>query len=239
MSEMRSRIILQSDKEKGVTAYDREKDEAWNQYVQTAQRRGEEDTITQFRFFIFVLRCYMGMVKEYVSATKDLVNEINDISEEVNSLVEMDLQSTERFTYNIEKYPRFMRGFVMRRRAKRYYRDKLEILRTKIAIATGSISNVPEVMKEVITGMNSMMTGMTKSLKMIPTTGSKKKNGASLLPPEITAEIERRRSGGSSGDAPTDAGSSGGSDTGSAGSAGGTTGGGAGATGDRWGDDIL
>ena len=111
MSEMRSRIILQSDKEKGVTAYDRKKDEAWNNYVETAQRRGEEDTITQFRFFIFVLRCYMGMVKEYVSATKDLVNEINDISEEVNSLVEMDLQSTERFTYNIEKYPRFMRGF--------------------------------------------------------------------------------------------------------------------------------
>lgn len=236
MSEMRSRIILQSDKERGVTPYDRKKDEAWNQYVETAQKRGEEDTITQFRFFIFVLRCYMSMVKEYVSATKDLVNEINDISEEVNSLVEMDLRSTERFTYNIEKYPRFMRGFVMRRRAKRYYRDKLEILRTKIAIATGSISNVPAVMKEVITGMNSMMTGMTKSLKMIPTTGGKK--NASFLPPEITAEIEKRRNGGNggSGSNPPAGGASAGSE--GAGSAP-ASGAGSSSSGDQWGDDIL
>ena len=127
MSDLQSRLILQSDKASGKTAYDRKKDEAWNTYIETAQTRGEEDTITQFRFFIFVLRCYMGMVKDYVSATKDLVNEINDISEEVNSLVEMDLASTERFTYGIEKYPSFMRSFVMRRRAKRYYRDKLEV----------------------------------------------------------------------------------------------------------------
>ena len=234
MSEMRSRIILQSDKERGVTPYDRKKDEAWNQYVETAQKRGEEDTITQFRFFIFVLRCYMAMVKEYVSATKDLVNEINDISEEVNSLVEMDLQSTERFTYNIEKYPRFMRGFVMRRRAKRCYRDKLEILRTTIAIATGSISNVPAVMKEVITGMNSMMTGMTKSLKMIPTTGGKK--GTSFLPPEITAEIEKRRKGGSGSDGNPPAG---GESTGSDGSSSGGSVGGSSSGSDQWGDDIL
>ena len=81
MSEMQhSRLILRSDREKGVTAYDRKKDEAWNTYVETAERRGEEDTITQFRFFIFVLRCYMGMVKEYVSATKDLVNLMEGIT---------------------------------------------------------------------------------------------------------------------------------------------------------------
>ena len=237
MSDMQSRLILQSDKAKGVSATDRRKDEAWKTYIETAQTRGEEDTITQFRFFIFVLRCYMGMVKEYVGATKDLVNEINDISEEVNSLVEMDLVSTERFTYGIEKYPTFMRSFVMRRRAKRYYRDKLEALRTKIAIATGSVSNVPEVMREVMNGMNSMMTSMTKSMRMIPSSTGKKK-GATILPPEITAEIEKRRAAGGTGGAGADS-ASGSSESGSQGGAASDGGAASGGTGDHWGDDIL
>ena len=236
MSEGQGRLIFQRDKDRGITTYDRKKDEAWQNYVETAEKRGEEDTITQFRFFIFVLRCYMGMVKEYVGATKDLINEINDISEEVNSLVEMDMQSTERFTYGIEKYPRFMRGFVMRRRAKRYYRDKLDLLRAKISIATGSLQNVPLVLKEVMTGMNSMMVGMTKSMRMIPSSTGKKKRGAPILPAEISAEIERRRKGGTPTGGSADSGSTGSVSGGDAPSAGtGSTGG----TGDNWGDDIL
>ena len=232
------RVILAGDKQNGVVAADPKKDEAWRIYVATAQQRGEEDTITQFRFFIFVLRCYLGLVKEYVGATKDLIGELNEISEEVNGLVEMDLESTARFDYHIERYPRFMRNYVRRRRAKRYYAEKLETLRSKIMIATGSIRIVPDVLKAVMEGMDSMMVGMTKSMRMMPSSTGKKKRGAFLLPPEISQEIERRRkadesgSGSTGGDAPS--GTTGGSAPAAGGSA--STGG---TAGDHWGDDIM
>ena len=237
MSEMQGRLIFQKDKDAGVTAYSRKKDEAWETYVRTAEERGEEDVITQFRFYIFVLRCYMGMVKEYVSATKDLINEVNEISEEVNSLVEMDLQSTDRFTYGIEKYPSFMRGFVMRRRAKRYYKEKLSLLCSKISIAASSVQYVPKVLQVVLNEMSSMTTGMTKSMRMIPSTGGKKKKGGFIVPQQITDEIEKRRKGGKGGSDGSVGGSEGGGSVGAAPS--GDAGASSGSAGDHWDSDIM
>ena len=189
MSEMQRRLIFQKDLEGGKTIDDIRREEAYKSFRETKARYGEKDLRTQSKFFVYYLRGCVAMIKSYVEATKEMLSEISEISEVVDSLVEMEIGGVDRFMQGIEKWPRFMRGFVVRRRANRYYKDKMQMIQTKVEVVLDMIKIVPQITTGVMKSMTKTLGGISASFDIPGAEHS------GVLLPEMEADYEAQKNG--------------------------------------------
>ena len=249
MDQMQNKLVFQVREKRPQSEVQTKVEEAWQAYEQSVQKH-EKEEITQMKLYIFYIRSVVAQLHDYVDVTKEMLRSIGEISKEVDGLFEIDIDpQSDRFSIGIEKYPRFMREFIKRRRAKRYYEDKMRDTLTKIRITMIRVGFASQLAQNMVNSMGKMMKGFSRTFNF--STGKKKKKGGISIPADIAADFERRKAAspvfGGTGSAEV-APKTGADDGSDGGAAGGTTGGdtpaggGSGSgdiAGDHWGDDIM
>ncbi len=173
------------------------KEEALDEYLEKKEVLGEENVETQMKLVLFVVRSQLCEVKTILSGFKEIIKDVVAISRELESLGDMDMgEINERFTRGLDKYPSFMRNFIVRRRAKKYYNAVIERIRHSL-IATGvGMKSVGAMMGPIMDSMK----GMIGSFANAFVTKKSKKGSKNILTPALAAEIEsaeQERRGGS------------------------------------------
>ena len=243
MEQLNNKLVLNYDDEENENNSSKLVDEAFQAYEQSVAR-GDKEIITQIKYYIYCMRFKMAQIHDYVSATKEMLQSIDDIAQEVDGLFEMSFdEASDRFAIGLERYPRFMREFVRRRRAKRYYRDKIREIESKIKITMDRVGFASSLTRTMVDSMGAMTRGFAKAFNF--STGKRKKKNDFMVTQDLEADFARRKAASAvfSGTAqPTQ--QSGGSS--SSGTTGGTTGGSVppaggsdGAPGDHWDDDVM
>ena len=100
------------------------KEEAWQRYEQTVVH-GENDNFTQeWCFLFFFFRSHLVALREYAEGNDELIADLERLSEEVDALSERPSPIIDQCEAGLEKYPKFLRSFIRRRRVKAAYAKK-------------------------------------------------------------------------------------------------------------------
>lgn len=170
----------------------RSKKEALNAYVANAQQYGEEDARTQSKLVLYVLRSKLCAIKETIMGYKEVMMDFASISGEIDSLLDMSFNvSAQQFSHGVEGFPKFLRKYIVRRRAKKYYKKKMARLESMIESTSIGIEAVGGFMSIVLgslVGLTDATTNLLSGGK-----GKKKKGKDSFIDDEMRAEIERAR----------------------------------------------
>lgn len=172
------------------------KEKSLEEYLEYGEKYGEEDTRTQLKLSLFVIRSTLCTFKETLASYREVLQEFADISQELEGFFDLDFgEVTNSFYDGLEKYPRFMRNWLARRRAKRYYRNKFDKLRFQLESVGIGVAQVGSLLGIVQGSMNSMISAMVPK--------KSKKNQGLMIDPKIQAEIDNarqnRRQGGNGG----------------------------------------
>lgn len=217
-----------------------EKDQALEEYIAYSKAYTEEDSRTQMKLILYVLRSYMVTIREQVQGLKGILLDFNALSQEIDSIFTIDFQSSNRFKRGLERYPLWLQNRIARRRAKKYYKQKISDMKFMLQDIQDKLEILPAFMGAFSSAIAGLSKGLGKSLS-IDTTGKGKKKGGLTLSPEMQREIEERKRRGEGGGTGAGAGADAGSDTtggstGTDGTSGSTGGKPSGGGSDKWDD---
>ena len=109
------------------------REEAWQRYEQTFRLHGENDNFTQECYLLFCLRCNLVAIREHVEGNDELIADVERLSEEVDALSESRSTIIDQCEAGLEKYPKFLRSFIRRRRLKAAFVKRTKGIRARIS----------------------------------------------------------------------------------------------------------
>ncbi|MBQ7712452.1 MAG: hypothetical protein IJT69_01400 [Clostridia bacterium] len=191
MNEMQNKLVIPVRARVPESEAKTKVEEAFQAYEQSVQN-GEEAEIQDMKLAIFYIRSMVAQLHDYVDTTKEMLRSIGDISREVDGLFEIDVDpESERFAYNIGKYPAFMRNWVMRRRANKYYKEQMRKTMSKIETTMIRVGFASKMAASTVGTMGKMMKSFSGAFKF--SSGKKKKKGGVTIPDKIAQDLERRK----------------------------------------------
>lgn len=166
----------------------RSKENALEEYLDTRAQYGEEHAKTRIKFALYFLKAQLITLKETISDMREIIGDFAAISEELDSLFEIDFGETvQKIVRGVEKYPKFLQRFIVRRRAKKYYGQKIAVLKNKLLGVQIAIEHVTGFTGDIMQSMMGISSCFSSMFE--PPKKKGKKGGGSALSPEIEAEI--------------------------------------------------